>query len=153
MESDGAAQFYYISPGTYYMRAFVDRNGNGVWETVCAIPGLMAGTASSFRVEVASVTAEKTLTAEKSDPVTVTAEAAKQAYGDVDGDGSITSADARLALRASVGLTEKGDVEKDSAGYLACDVDGDGKVTSADARLILRASVGLEDASKFGKKA
>ena len=63
------------------------------------------------------------------------------------------SADARLALRASVGLTDKGDVEKDSAGYLACDVDGDGKVSSADARLILRASVGLEDASKFGKKA
>ena len=73
--------------------------------------------------------------------------------GDADGDGKLTSADARLALRASVGLQEPGDVEKDSAAYLACDVDGDGKVTSADARLILRASVGLEDASKFGKKA
>ena len=33
MESDGAAQFYYILPGTYYMRAFVDRNGNGLWDT------------------------------------------------------------------------------------------------------------------------
>ena len=33
MESDGAAQFYYVSPGTYYMRAFVDRNENGVWDT------------------------------------------------------------------------------------------------------------------------
>ena len=77
----------------------------------------------------------------------------KNAPGDVDGDGKLTSADARLALRASVGLTDKGDVEKDSAGYLACDVDGDGKVTSADARLILRASVGLEDAGTFGKKA
>ena len=73
--------------------------------------------------------------------------------GDADGDGKLTSADARLALRASVGLKEAGDVEKDSAAYLACDVDGDGKVTSADARLILRASVGLEDAGKFGKKA
>ena len=71
------------------------------------------------------------------------------APGDVDGDGSITAADARLALRASVGLTEKGDVAKDSAGYLACDVDRDGKVTSADARLILRASVGLEDPEKW----
>ena len=73
--------------------------------------------------------------------------------GDADGDGSVTSADARLALRASVGLTEKGDVEKDSTGYLACDVDGDGEITPTDARLILRASVGQEDASKFGKKA
>ena len=73
--------------------------------------------------------------------------------GDVDGDGEITSADARLALRASVKLREKEDVTEGSAGYLAADVDGNGKVESADARLILRASVGLEDASKFGKQA
>ena len=33
MESDGAAQFYYLLPGIYYMRAFVDRNGNGKWDT------------------------------------------------------------------------------------------------------------------------
>jgi len=33
MESDGSAQFYYIKPGTYYCRAFVDRNGNGKWDT------------------------------------------------------------------------------------------------------------------------
>ena len=33
VEDDGSAQFYYINPGTYYMRAFVDRNGNGQWDT------------------------------------------------------------------------------------------------------------------------
>lgn len=33
MESDGTAQFYYVTPGTYYMRAFVDYNGNGQWDT------------------------------------------------------------------------------------------------------------------------
>lgn len=33
MESDGTAQFYYVTPGTYYMRAFVDYNGNGLWDT------------------------------------------------------------------------------------------------------------------------
>ena len=33
MESDGSAMFYYIKPGTYYMRAFVDRNDNGLWDT------------------------------------------------------------------------------------------------------------------------
>ena len=69
------------------------------------------------------------------------------APGDADGDGELTPGDARLALRASVGLKEKGDVKKGSAGYLACDADGDGKVTSDDARLILRASVGLEKLS------
>ena len=71
--------------------------------------------------------------------------------GDVDGDGKLTSADARLALRASVGLEP--DIAAGSGAYLAADADGDGEVTSGDARLILRASVGLEDASKFGKKA
>ena len=124
-----------------------------VTEIPCEIGGLTPGTAYAIAVEAAAVTAEETLTAEKSDPVIVTTAAPALAPGDADGDGRLTSADARLALRASVGLKEPGDVEKDSAAYLACDVDGDGKVTSADARLILRASVGLEDASKFGKKA
>ena len=64
--------------------------------------------------------------------------------GDVDGDGKVTPTDARLALRASVGLKEKEDVTEGSAGYLAADVDHNGEVTSGDARLILRASVGLE---------
>lgn len=62
--------------------------------------------------------------------------------GDVDGDDKISSADARLALRRSVGLET---YKEDSVEFLACDVDKDNKVTSADARLILRASVGLED--------
>ena len=33
MEDDHSALFYYVKPGTYYARAFVDRNGNGVWDT------------------------------------------------------------------------------------------------------------------------
>lgn len=33
MESDHTAPFYYVSPGIYYARAFVDGNGNGVWDT------------------------------------------------------------------------------------------------------------------------
>ena len=61
--------------------------------------------------------------------------------GDVDLDGEVTSGDARIALRRSVGLEK---FEKGSKQYLAADVDGDGSVSSADARLILRASVGLE---------
>lgn len=59
--------------------------------------------------------------------------------GDLDGDGKVTSADARLALRASVGLDKLTD-EQVKRG----DMDGDKKITSADARLILRKSVGLD---------
>ena len=60
--------------------------------------------------------------------------------GDVDGDGKITAADARLALRRAVDLET---YAKGSAKYTACDMNGDGSVTAEDARLILRAAVGL----------
>lgn len=60
--------------------------------------------------------------------------------GDVDGNGSISAADARLALRASVGLESLSDIM-----LRAADTDGNPKISAADARLILRASVGLEN--------
>ena len=33
VENDGSAAFFYINPGVYYVRAFVDRNGNDIWDT------------------------------------------------------------------------------------------------------------------------
>lgn len=67
-------------------------------------------------------------------------------YGDVDENGLIEAADARLALRISVGLENMSFVQFENA-----DVDQDSTVSSADARLILRASVGLEDPASLGK--
>ena len=61
--------------------------------------------------------------------------------GDVDGDSSISAADARLALRASVGLEK---FDSDSAKFASSDADNDHSLSAADARRILRASVGLE---------
>ncbi len=60
--------------------------------------------------------------------------------GDIDGNGTINAADARLALRASVKLESF-----DSAQTKAADIDGKTGVAAADARLILRASVKLEN--------
>jgi uncharacterized protein YcbK (DUF882 family) len=57
--------------------------------------------------------------------------------GDVDGNGKITAADARLALRASAKLENLTDKQKKSA-----DIDGDGKVTAKDAREILQKASG-----------
>ena len=50
--------------------------------------------------------------------------------GDVDLDDTITSADARLALRAAVGLEH---FEKDSKQYKASDYNKDGEITAGDA--------------------
>ena len=59
--------------------------------------------------------------------------------GDVDGDGRITAADARYALRISANLEKH-----DDRRFKAADVNKDGFVTSSDARTILRISAGLE---------
>ncbi|MBQ6066342.1 MAG: dockerin type I repeat-containing protein [Clostridia bacterium] len=62
--------------------------------------------------------------------------------GDVDGDGNITSADARLALRASVKLEKE--IVEGTAAFKAADVNKNGIIGSDDARTILRVSVKLE---------
>lgn len=62
--------------------------------------------------------------------------------GDVNGDGKIGPDDARLALRASVGLEN---LAKGSAAFTAADANRDGCIGSDDARYILRGSVGLEN--------
>lgn len=33
--NDGTAQFFFVNPGTYYLRMFVDENNNGIWDTGC----------------------------------------------------------------------------------------------------------------------
>ncbi len=63
------------------------------------------------------------------------------AYGDLDGDGVVTAADARLALRIAVKLETADEIKMKAA-----DVDGADGVTAADARLILRFAVKLETA-------
>ena len=75
--------------------------------------------------------------------------------GDLDGDGSITSSDARRALRWSVKLETEASLAASckQSGYnfkKAADVDLDGNVTASDARLILRGSVKLENTAAFG---
>ena len=35
VDSDNTAEFFYLKPGKYYLRAIIDTNGNGVWDTGC----------------------------------------------------------------------------------------------------------------------
>lgn len=60
--------------------------------------------------------------------------------GDLNKNGKVDAADARLALRYSVGLEDFNDELK-----LTGNVDGGEKITASDARMILRMSVGLEE--------
>ena len=62
--------------------------------------------------------------------------------GDVNGDGVIRAADARLALRASAGL-----ITLDERQTAAADVNSDALVRANDARLLLRIAAGLDETS------
>ena len=64
---------------------------------------------------------------------------AAQIMGDVDLDGSVTSADARSVLRYAV-LLEAPTTEQRALS----DMDGDGSISAADARFVLRKAVGLD---------
>lgn len=63
----------------------------------------------------------------------------KAGWGDLNDDGDVTAADARLALRAAVGLENL-----PSALISRADFSGAGKLTAANARLLLRIAVGLD---------
>lgn len=71
---------------------------------------------------------------------TKAAETTERKYGDVDGDGKVNLNDAKLTLRAAVGV--KG-VTLDDAAKKAADLDFNDKVDLNDAKLVLRLAVGI----------
>ncbi len=64
---------------------------------------------------------------------------AERKMGDINNDGSVTPADARLTLRLAIQLEPA-----DGYDLRWADMDSDDYITPADARLVLRVSVGLE---------
>ncbi|MBQ7960973.1 MAG: leucine-rich repeat protein [Clostridia bacterium] len=62
---------------------------------------------------------------------------------DINGDGKVTAADARLALRAAARI----DVISGVYAY-AADADGNGTISAGDARAILRKAAGLDESDK-----
>lgn len=58
--------------------------------------------------------------------------------GDVNLDGKVTIADARLTLRAAAGLEKL-----EGTSLLAADIDGNGKVNASDARMIMRIAANI----------
>ncbi len=99
---------------------------------------------STYEIEVTAVNA-KGESARSLIIVVKTAEI-KLSLGDIDDDGTISAADARLVLRMSVNL------EIPSADQeAAADIDGDGNISAADARLVLRISVNLDKIENYIK--
>ncbi len=68
-------------------------------------------------------------------------------FGDLNGDGEVTTMDARTALRAAIDLETLTDVQT-----VAGDITNTGAVEVGDARFILRIAVGLNKAAKLREK-
>lgn len=71
----------------------------------------------------------------------------KYLLGDVNLDGIVTAADARLAMRIAAQLEDYPDVS--NVVFKNADVNGDGVITSADARIILRVTAALSSFEDF----
>ena len=60
--------------------------------------------------------------------------------GDANGDGEVTSIDARLVLQFAAGMKNYSDSE-----IAIADMNNDGKISAIDARLVLQTAVGLKE--------
>lgn len=63
----------------------------------------------------------------------------KRYYGDIDNDGYVTTADARIALMVAAEIYDK---QLFGLDFEAADMNGDNRIQTEDARLILRAAAG-----------
>ena len=134
LQSDGQAHWYVCARdcGTISGR---EAHQFGDWIT--DVPATAAQEGSAYRdCSVCRYREEKTLPKESEDLL----------FGDIDRDGKVTAADARLALRRAVDLE---DYKEGSYEFLVGNVDFDDKITASDARLILRAAVALEDPEEW----
>ena len=97
----------------------------------------------------ADVVVDETTTADVVIDETTTADTSVKArLGDVNLNGEITAADARLALRISAKLEPTATAEM----LYAAEVTGDGVIEAKDARRILRVSAKLDKEADFGKE-
>lgn len=104
------------------------------------IPTTAQTTVPTTETTTESTTAETTtIQPDSSESTTETTTKAEPLQGDINGDGKITAADARLALRASSKLMTLTDEQ-----LLLSDMNGDSKLNAADARTILRIASRLE---------
>ena len=65
-------------------------------------------------------------------------EAAQNEMGDVNGDGSVDTTDAKLIMQCDLGM-----IGEEGLAYSAADVNGDGRVDTTDAKLIMQKDLGV----------
>lgn len=130
------------SSSKYFYAFYIYRNGEKVYNgtfsslnTVSYVPDAEG----TYQATVEVVDEENRKMTAQSDCAYCVEENKDILRGDVNGDGKITAADARLTLRVSAmmeTITGK--------NFVCADIDKDKKITASDARRILRMSSGIE---------
>ena len=125
-------------------------NGNGTHTGVCSYCGETATVPCTYRETVKLPTATSAGSStfacvycgyQKKDAVVVDEQSSDaRQMGDIDADGKVSAADARMILRCSVSLENF-----DAVQLVYSDADYSGTVDASDARTALRCSVGLEN--------
>ena len=128
---------------------YIDRVGYG--QPCCLIfapVDIDISVGQSYRVTVSSHLGDLSYTVEFFDPENITPEPEpeKSLLGDVNDDNNVTTADALVVLRYSVGFD---DFDEDQLKI--ADVNNNGRVNTADALLIQRYSIGIDTGYDIGK--
>ncbi len=106
----------------------------------CSVSGDNQTISYTYKVVAGASTPPEATTTPSAPETPTTPSTPSLKKGDIDGDDSVTAADARLVLRSSVGLESFNDAQKKAA-----DTDSDGTISASDARTVLRISVGLSE--------
>ncbi|MBR6408498.1 MAG: leucine-rich repeat domain-containing protein [Clostridia bacterium] len=129
-----ATQIFRIENGSNVLIGTLEGDGTEYTDTTAEV-----GKEYIYSVRTCVANDGNYVTSAKSATVTVTREASSDVMlGDIDGSGSVTTADALLALKASVGITKL-----NAEQMKAAEVDGEPGITTSDALNILKYCVGI----------
>ena len=112
------------------IKVMIDSNDDGIYDTDI----------SDNNTELPTETTTEPSTEPSTEPPVTEPAGQEYLLGDVNGDGRVTSADARLILRCAVQLDSLSGTPR-----LLADLNRDNCITSADARLALRIAVRLDE--------
>lgn len=126
----------------YFYAFYIYRDGEKVYSGTLSAKNTVSyspDTDGSYQATVEIVDEENNSTTVSSSEVYCLTDKSGIIYGDANGDGVVTSADARIVLRVSAAMeTITG------KNFVSADIDNNGKLSASDARQILRKSAGLE---------
>ncbi len=129
--------------GSYFYAFYIYKNGEKVYNGTLSGSNSLTysiDTEGTYEIVVSVSDSNNNKTEATGESVLGIGDVVNVLFGDADGDGNVSAADARLALRMAAHIELL--VGK---SYVCADMDKNGVINSADARLVLRKAAGLKE--------